>query len=126
VATVLHIIQHGIDWCLEELGRSTDNASIVSAAGLRIADITSAYIDKVSEEMLSAYEAGKENWLRNLSAARGARVQALLGASGPVWMPPRRSWDTGSGNTILAWCAGSPMRHRAAAPSARWSRQPRR
>jgi DNA-binding PucR family transcriptional regulator len=66
------------DWCLEELGRSTDNVSIVSAAGLRIADITSAYIDKVSEEMLSAYEAGKENWLRNLSVARAARVQALL------------------------------------------------
>ena len=118
VATVLHIIQHGIqlenahapaaaqeyarrlaqrgvpasallrayrigatrfqDWCLEELGRSTDNASIVSAAGLRIADITSSYIDKVSEEVLSAYEAGKEGWLRNRGVARAARVQALL------------------------------------------------
>jgi hypothetical protein len=118
VATILHIIQHGIelenvhapvaaeeyarrlaqrgvpasallrayrigsarlqDWCLEELGRSTDNASIVSAAGMRIADITSTYIDKVSEEVLSAYEAEKENWLRNLSVARAARVQAVL------------------------------------------------
>ncbi len=118
VATLLHVIQHGIelgnvhapaaaeeyarrlaqrgvpasallrayrigsarfqDWCLEELGRSTDNASIVSAAGLRIADITSAYIDKVSEELLFAYEAGKEGWLRNRGVARAARVQALL------------------------------------------------
>jgi DNA-binding PucR family transcriptional regulator len=118
VATVLHIIQHGIelenvhppaaaeeyarrlaqrgvpasallrayrigaarfqDWCLEELGRSTDNASVVSAAALRIADFTSAYIDKVSEELLSAYEAEKESWLRNLGVARAARVQALL------------------------------------------------
>ena len=118
VATLLHVIQHGIelenvhapaaaeeyarrlaqhgvpvsallrayrigsarfqDWCLEELGRSTDNASIVSAAALRIAEITSAYIDKVSEELLSAYEAEKEGWLRNLSVARAARVQALL------------------------------------------------
>jgi DNA-binding PucR family transcriptional regulator len=118
VATVLHIIQHGIelenvhapaaaqeyarrlaqrgvpasallrayrigsarfqDWCLEELGRSTDNAPIISAAALRIADITSAYIDKVSEELLSAYEAEKEGWLRNLGVARAARVQALL------------------------------------------------
>ena len=118
VATVLHVIQHGIElenahapaaaeeyarrlaqhgvpasallrayrigsarfqeWCLEELGRSTDNASIVSAAALRIADITSAYIDKVSEELLSAYEAEKENWLRNRGVARAARVQALL------------------------------------------------
>jgi DNA-binding PucR family transcriptional regulator len=118
VATLLHVIQHGIelenvrapaaaeeyarrlaqrgvpasallrayrigsarfqDWFLEELGRSTDNASIVSAAALRIADITSAYIDKVSEELLSFYEAEKEGWLRNRSVARAARVQALL------------------------------------------------
>jgi DNA-binding PucR family transcriptional regulator len=66
------------DRCLEELGRSADNASIVSAAGLRIAAITSAYIDKVSEELLSAYEAEKEGWLRNRGVARTARVQALL------------------------------------------------
>ena len=28
--------------------------------------------------VVSAYEAEKENWLRNLSAARAARVRALL------------------------------------------------
>jgi PucR C-terminal helix-turn-helix domain/GGDEF-like domain len=66
------------DWCLEELGRSTDDASMVSAVGLRIADITARYIDRVSEEVVSAYEAEKENWLRNLSATRAARVRALL------------------------------------------------
>ena len=66
------------DWCLEELGRSTDDVSIVSAAALRIADITARYIDRVSEEVVSAYEAERENWLRNLSAARAARVRALL------------------------------------------------
>jgi len=68
-------------WCLEELGRSTDNAPVISAAGLRIADLTAAYIDQVSEEVVSAYEAEKENWLRNLSAARAARVRALLGSA---------------------------------------------
>ena len=66
------------DWCLEELGRSTDDVSIVSAAALRIADITARYIDRVSEEVVAAYEAERENWLRNLSAARAARVRALL------------------------------------------------
>jgi hypothetical protein len=66
------------DRCLEELGRSTDDASIVSAAALRIADITARYIDRVSEELVSAYEAERENWLGNLSAARAARVRALL------------------------------------------------
>src|SRR6266849_2871312 len=118
VATVLHILQHGIgletvraplaaeeyarrlaqrgvpmaallrayrigsarfeDWCLQELGRRSDNAAVVSAAGLRIAGILASYIDQVSEEVVSAYEAEKENWLRNQSVARAARVRALL------------------------------------------------
>jgi DNA-binding PucR family transcriptional regulator len=67
-----------LDWCLQELARRTDDASLVSAAGMRIADVTAAYIDKVSEEVLSAYEAEKENWMRNMSVARAARVRALL------------------------------------------------
>jgi len=66
------------DWCLQELGRQTDNASIVSSAGLRIAGIVASYIDQVSEEVVSAYESEKENWLRNQSVARAARVRALL------------------------------------------------
>jgi PucR C-terminal helix-turn-helix domain/GGDEF-like domain len=118
VATLLHVIQHGIEmenvsapaaaqeyarrlaqrgvpiaallrayrigsalfqeWCLEELGRSTDDASVISRAALRIAEVTAAYIDRVSEELVSAYETEKENWLRNLSVTRGARVRAVL------------------------------------------------
>jgi hypothetical protein len=118
VATMLHVIQHGIDlekvhapaaaeeyarrlaqhripiaallrayrigsarfadWCLQELGRRTDDASLISAAGLRIAGILASYIDKVSEEVVSAYEFEKESWLRNQSVARAARVRALL------------------------------------------------
>ncbi|MGD0688130.1 MAG: helix-turn-helix domain-containing protein, partial [Streptosporangiaceae bacterium] len=62
----------------QELGRQTDNAAIVSAAGLRIARVLASYIDQVSEELVSAYESEKENWLRNQSAARAARVRALL------------------------------------------------
>jgi len=118
VATMLHILQHGIDLekvhapaaaeeyarrlaqrgvpvaallrayrigsarfgdrCLQELGRRSDDAAVISAAGLRIAGIVASYIDQVSEEVVSAYEFEKENWLRNQSAARGARVRALL------------------------------------------------
>jgi DNA-binding PucR family transcriptional regulator len=118
VATVLHILQHGIDlekvhapaaaeeyarrlaqrgvpvaallrayrigsarfedWCLQELGRRSDDAVVISTAGLRIARILAAYIDQVSEELVSAYESEKENWLRNQSVARAARVRALL------------------------------------------------
>src|SRR5580692_6291937 len=67
-----------VDWCLQELGRRSDNAAVVSTAGLRIAGIVAAYIDQTSEEVVSAYESEKENWLRNQSAARAARVRVLL------------------------------------------------
>jgi DNA-binding PucR family transcriptional regulator len=66
------------DWCLQELGRRSDHAAVVSAAGLRIAGILAAYIDQISEEIVSAYEVEKENWLRNESVARAARIRALL------------------------------------------------
>jgi hypothetical protein len=66
------------EWCLQELGRRTVNASIVSAAGMHIVGTLASYIDLVSEEVFSAYEAEKEKWLRNQSAARAARVRALL------------------------------------------------
>ena len=66
------------EWCLQELARRTDSARVVSAAGLRIAGILAGYIDRVSEEIVSAYESEKGNWLRNLSIARAARVHAIL------------------------------------------------
>jgi DNA-binding PucR family transcriptional regulator len=66
------------EWCLAELGRRTESASIVSATGMRIAATLNSYIDRVSEAVVSAYELEKEKWLRNQSAARAARVRALL------------------------------------------------
>ena len=36
------------------------------------------YIDQISEEMVTAYTQERENWLRNRSAARAARVRDLL------------------------------------------------
>src|SRR2546429_5582220 len=63
------------EWCLQELGRRTDSGSVISATGMRIAGTLNSYIDGVSEELVSAYEAEKEKWLRNQSAARAARVR---------------------------------------------------
>jgi DNA-binding PucR family transcriptional regulator len=66
------------EWCLTELARRTDDAPMVSAAALRISELDAEYIDRISEEVVSAYEHEKENWLRNRSAAQAARVRALL------------------------------------------------
>jgi hypothetical protein len=118
VATLSHVLQHGIDleqvhapaaadeyarrlaqrgipiavllrayrigsarfqeWCLKELARRTGDAPMVSAVALRLSELTAEYIDRISEELVSSYEHEKENWLRNRSAARAARVRALL------------------------------------------------
>lgn len=66
------------DWCLQELARQADDASIVSAAGMRITEVLAAYIDLISEEVASVYEAEQGTWIRNLSVARTSRVRALL------------------------------------------------
>ena len=99
------------DRCLQELGRRSDNAAVVSTAGLRIAGILAAYIDQVSEEVVSAYETEKENWLRNQSAARAARVRALLKgeqvdlrSSEAILGYRLRQHHLG----VVAWIAGAP------------------
>jgi DNA-binding PucR family transcriptional regulator len=66
------------DQCLQELGRLINDVSLLSATGLHLAEVTASYIDRISEEVVVAYETEKEDWLRNQSAARGARVRALL------------------------------------------------
>jgi DNA-binding PucR family transcriptional regulator len=99
------------EWCLQELGRSTESASIVSATGMRIAGTLNAYIDLVSEEVFSAYEAEKEKWLRNQSAARAARVRALLrneqpdvAASEAILGYRLRQYHLG----MVTWITGAP------------------
>jgi DNA-binding PucR family transcriptional regulator len=66
------------DCCLKELSQKTDNAAIISDTGLRISGMMASYIDKVSEELVRAFEEEKESWLRNLSVARASRVRAIL------------------------------------------------
>jgi hypothetical protein len=99
------------DLCLQELGRQTDNAATVSATGLRIARVLASYIDQVSEELVSSYESEKENWLRNQSAARAARVRALLGggqvdvSSSEALLGYRlRQYHLG----VVTWITGAP------------------
>lgn len=65
-------------WCLEELQRQSDDATAVSTAALRIVADASAYIDRVSQQVVVIYEEERERWLVNRSAARSARVAELL------------------------------------------------
>ena len=66
------------DWVLRELAQQAADAYLISAAALGMSRVVAGYIDQVSEEMVAAYTRETENWLRNRSAARAARIRDLL------------------------------------------------
>ncbi len=66
------------DWVLTELAQRADDAEMISATTLGMSKIVAGYIDQTSEEMVTAYTQERERWLRNRSAARGARIRDLL------------------------------------------------
>ena len=66
------------DWLLKELARQTRDAHMLTAATLGMSEVVAGYIDQTSEEIVTAYTRERENWLRNRSAARSARIRELL------------------------------------------------
>jgi DNA-binding PucR family transcriptional regulator len=66
------------DWLLKELAQQAPDAEMISAVTLSMSRIVAGYIDQVSEQMVAAYAEERENWLRNRSAARAARIRDLL------------------------------------------------
>jgi hypothetical protein len=72
------------DWLLTELALLTElkgragDAATITATVQRMARLVAGYIDRISEEMVSAYTQEREDWLRNRSAARAARIRDLL------------------------------------------------
>jgi DNA-binding PucR family transcriptional regulator len=66
------------DWLLKELAQQAHDAETISAATLSMSRIVAGYIDQISEKMVAAYAEERENWLRNRSAARAARIRDLL------------------------------------------------
>jgi PucR C-terminal helix-turn-helix domain/GGDEF-like domain len=65
-------------WLLRQLAREADDAPMISAATLSMSQIVAGYIDQTSEEMVAAYTREREDWLRNRSAARVARIRDLV------------------------------------------------
>jgi PucR C-terminal helix-turn-helix domain/GGDEF-like domain len=66
------------DWVLKELAQQAHNAEMISAAMLWTSRVVAEYIDHISEQMVAAYAEERDNWLRNRSAARAARIRDLL------------------------------------------------
>ena len=66
------------DWFLKELAQHADTAPMITAATLSMSKIVAGYVDQTSEEIVAAYTREREDWLRNRSAARAARIRDLL------------------------------------------------
>jgi hypothetical protein len=66
------------DWVLKELAQQAGDAPMISATTLSMSRIVAGYIDQISENMVAAYAQERENWLRNRSATRAARIRDLL------------------------------------------------
>jgi hypothetical protein len=66
------------EWLIRELARQADDAQMITAATIGMSKIVAGYVDQTSEEIVAAYTRERENWLRNRSAARAARIRDLL------------------------------------------------
>src|SRR5258705_5340276 len=66
------------DWLFKELAQQADDAHMITAATLSMSKIVAGYVDQTSEEIVAAYARERENWLRNRSTARDARIRDLL------------------------------------------------
>ena len=67
-----------LQWCLDELARQGREVPLVVAAARRMVGLSSGYIDRVTEQVFTAYGHERERWLLTQAALRAGRVRALL------------------------------------------------
>jgi DNA-binding PucR family transcriptional regulator len=66
-----------LDWAFDELAKDADQ-SVALAAGRIMVDTTFRYIDRISEQVVSAYESERVQWLANRNTVRNAMIEELL------------------------------------------------
>ena len=67
-----------MQWCLDELARQGREVPLVVAAARRMVELSSGYIDRVTEQVFTVYEHERDRWLLTQTAMRAGRVRALL------------------------------------------------
>src|ERR1700759_4645636 len=66
------------DWVPTGHAPQNEDAPVVNSAHVGMSKIVAGYVDQTSEEIVAAYTRERENWLRNRSAARAARIRDML------------------------------------------------
>jgi hypothetical protein len=74
-------IGHGrfLSWCVDELAGRSPDAEVAAAVTSRMIDGSFRYIDRVSEQVITAYQQERDRWLLTRTAVRAARVREMLG-----------------------------------------------
>jgi len=67
-----------LDWSFEEIARQEEDPQVAYAAARAFTDLTFAYVDSVSEQLVQEYEAEREKWLANRNTVRGAVLKELV------------------------------------------------
>jgi len=65
--------------CLEETTARSTDAELTAAVAARLLDLSFSYIDRVTEQVVAVYQQERDRWLLTQTAARAARVRAVLG-----------------------------------------------
>ncbi|GLY69462.1 PucR family transcriptional regulator [Amycolatopsis taiwanensis] len=68
------ILEHGV----AVIGKEVTGTEMMAAVMSRTLTVTFAFIDRVIQQVVSAYQEERDRWLLNRSTARAARVRALL------------------------------------------------
>jgi DNA-binding PucR family transcriptional regulator len=67
-----------LQWCLDGIPQQTHDVGLIRIVVRRLLDESFGYIDRISEQMISAYQHERDRWLLTQGAVRAVRVQALL------------------------------------------------
>ncbi|GDY31956.1 PucR family transcriptional regulator [Gandjariella thermophila] len=67
-----------LDMALQEAARQIDDSEVLGAMARRVLTVTYAFIDRVINQVVTAYEQERDRWLSTRSAMRAARVRAVL------------------------------------------------
>ncbi|WP_067471035.1 PucR family transcriptional regulator [Nocardia amamiensis] len=67
-----------IDHMLAEITTATNDRELVAAAVAEMTDRSFAYTDRVTQQVVTAYQDERDRWLQNQMAVRTARVRSLL------------------------------------------------
>ncbi|MFD8248080.1 PucR family transcriptional regulator [Nocardia sp. NPDC059691] len=66
------------DHMLGELTAATNDVALITSAVAEMTDRSFAYIDRVSQQVVTAYQDERDRWLQNQMAVRTARVRSIL------------------------------------------------